>query len=159
MNGKKWSTCPSPVSGVCNYNLYAARVKERWKLAYRTGRVAAWLAGELYDWWRQVVTFDGYRGGPRVETGTRGARRTKRSHRPPSILEIMILSLPHQPLKYKHTIPLILRCSSNRHCRRRRRRRRRRRCPVARFLFLSLLHPLSILVVLRFTTVRVTTDY
>jgi len=91
-----------------------------------------------------------YRGEPRVETRTQGVKRTKKFHRPPSIFEIMILSLLYQPLKYKHTIPL---------SRRRRRRRRRRCCPVACFLFFSLLHPLSILVVLRFTTVRVTTDY
>jgi len=36
MNGKKWSTCSSSMFEMCNYHLYAAREKERWKLVYTT---------------------------------------------------------------------------------------------------------------------------
>lgn len=54
-------------------------------------------------------------------------------------------SPPHQPFKYKHITPLPSAYLPS--------------LLSSRIFFLSPPHPLSILVVLRFTTVRVTTDY
>lgn len=70
------------------------------------------MAGELYDWRRQVVTFDGYRGEILVsrnedrETRPRIEERTKKPGRTtPSISEDNDTPLPlYQPLKYKHTV-------------------------------------------------------
>lgn len=81
---------------VYNYNLYVAREKERWKLVCRTGRS---LIGERNFTiggakWSRLTAIEGNRESKRELWG---ARWTKKSHRPPSIFEIMILSSPPTP--------------------------------------------------------------